>query len=299
MFLGLSIRPVKLIIAILTLSDAGFSASNVLVDPLLVIRSEGKTLRFKRSDLIKRKDFIRLQIHHDAAFLIEKKVFNYAAVPVHGLFDGIKISDGSSIQFECLDGFSAAIAQERLLNQSPLKSIAYLAVELPDEQWPKGEIIKDKLLGPFRIVWKNPELSNVGDEEWPFQLASFSVEDSVDQRFPQILPNPNLLADDPVRQGFSLFKKNCFACHTLNKAGLSRLGPDLNVPMNPTEYFREEYLRRLIRNPQDLRYWPTSAMRAWPETAMSNKELDDLLRYLKHMAGRKQESLKSNKLLEE
>lgn len=65
------------------------------------------------------------------------------------------------------------------------------------------------------------------------------------------------------------------------------MGPDLNVPYNPIEYFQPVYLRKLIRDPQSLRRWPQAKMPGFAESVLSEQELDALLAYLGHMAARK------------
>ena len=94
-------------------------------------------------------------------------------------------------------------------------------------------------------------------------------------------------AHDPVRRGYAVFEKNCSVCHTLNLGGDATVGPDLNVPYNPTEYMRVDALRRLIRDPQSLRRWPAAKMPAFETRSLSDRDLTDLLAYLRHMADRK------------
>ena len=74
---------------------------------------------------------------------------------------------------------------------------------------------------------------------------------------------------------------------TLNDAGPARMGPDLNLPMNPTEYFRGEILSTFIRDQQSVRRIPGSRMPAFPRTEIPDAEMSKLLAYLRHMAGRK------------
>jgi mono/diheme cytochrome c family protein len=76
-------------------------------------------------------------------------------------------------------------------------------------------------------------------------------------------------------------------CHTLNGQGDAKLGPDLNIPHSPTEYLRADMFRTLVRNPQNLRRWPQSKMPGFDTHVLSDRDLDDLEAYLKHMAGRK------------
>jgi cytochrome c1 len=84
-----------------------------------------------------------------------------------------------------------------------------------------------------------------------------------------------------------MFIKNCFPCHTMNKQGEARMGPDLNVPKNPTEYFTEPVLRAFIRNPQSLHTWPQSKMTPFLPENFPDSALSDVIAYLKHMAKRK------------
>ena len=81
--------------------------------------------------------------------------------------------------------------------------------------------------------------------------------------------------------------KNCLVCHTLNLGGDANVGPDLNVPFNPTEYLRADALRRLIRDPQSLRRWPAAKMPGFDVSVLSDRELNDVLAYLRYMATRK------------
>jgi cytochrome c1 len=61
----------------------------------------------------------------------------------------------------------------------------------------------------------------------------------------------------------------------------------LNLPHNPTEYLRTDLLRAFIRNPQSLRQWPQAKMQGFDTHALSAADLDAVLAYLRHMAGRK------------
>ena len=102
-----------------------------------------------------------------------------------------------------------------------------------------------------------------------------------------LLPAARVAPNHPIRAGFAVFQKQCMPCHTLNGGGDSAMGPDLNVPYNPTEYLRPEALRRLIRDPQSLRRWPEGKMPAFDAKALPDHELAELLAYLRHMADRK------------
>lgn len=211
-----------------------------------------------------------------------KKDMTYRAVPLAALLDGIK--PGDHLQAVALDGFAAELAAAPLLNDQGAR--AWLAIEDPAHPWPLLPSGKHSA-GPFYLVWTDPQAGNISPEQWPFEVASIKRLASVAERFPTLLPDPALKADDPVNQGFVLFQRNCLACHRLNGAGDSHFGPDLNIPYNPTEYLGVDFLRRYIRNPQDLRQWPEAKMPAFSETVLPDTDLQMLMVYLQHMAGRK------------
>ena len=113
-------------------------------------------------------------------------------------------------------------------------------------------------------------------------------EPSPAARWPALAVDPALPPTDPVRAGQALFFVQCLTCHKLNGAGAANVGPDLNVPRNPTEYFTPQGLHDLIRNPRAVRTWPAQAMPGFPPDYLSDREIDLVIAYLRHMAGRKQ-----------
>ncbi|GLO14153.1 hypothetical protein PPUJ20028_27350 [Pseudomonas putida] len=220
-----------------------------------------------------------ISIEQDVSY---KRPMRYRAVPLATLLKGVNASD--HLQAVAEDGFAAEMPAAPLLQQGPAQ--AWLAVEDPARPWPPLGQGKPSA-GPFYLVWTAPQASGIRPEQWPFQISTLRKLAPVAQRFPALLPDPKLPADSPVRLGFALFQQNCLACHRLNGAGDAQVGPDLNVPHNPTEYFQPQYLRKLIRDPQSLRRWPQAKMPGFAERVLSEQELDALLAYLGHMAKRK------------
>lgn len=245
------------------------------------IGSQLKT--YSQSELLKHSKVELIEVESDPAY--EKKI-KYKAIKVSELFKGLKIDEDAVIQFKALDGFAAPISKERILNTSQKQSIAYIAVEDPQNKWPILPKHKSSA-GPFYLVWKNPELSKISNEEWPFMLASFEVKGTLESLYPNIFPSTYAQKNHDATLGFMLFTKNCFSCHTINKQGASSFGPDLNLPMNPTEYLNEDALKKLIRDPQSVRHWPLSRMNGFSKNAISDKELNQLISYLKNMASLK------------
>lgn len=230
--------------------------------------------------LLARPDARTIVVPNDVAY---GRTMHYHAVPLADLLPGI--APGDHLQFAASDGFTAEIPASAILNRQGAR--AWLAVEEPVHPWPDLPH-GSRSAGPFYLVWTHPSAAHIGSEQWPYQLASISRTGSADALFPAIVPAATLPADSRVRRGFTVFKRTCFACHTLNGEGNATLGPDLNIPYNPTEYLRPDLLRAFIRNPQSLHRWPTAKMHGFPtQQDLSDSDLDAVLAYLKYMAKHK------------
>ncbi|KAF1022467.1 MAG: hypothetical protein GAK37_03365 [Pseudomonas sp.] len=245
----------------------------------LTIELDHSSKTWQTEELLQRADVQTVQIPEDVSY---KRSMTYRAVPLAALLPGLQPQN--HVQAVALDGFAAELAAAPLLAKSGAR--AWLAVEDPAHPWPPLAEGKPGA-GPFYLVWTNPQAGPISPEQWPFQVSSIKQLKTVAERFPALLPDPKLAANDPVNQGFALFQKNCMACHRLNGAGDAQVGPDLNIPYNPTEYFSGDFLKRYIRDPQSLRHWPQAKMPAFTRAVLPDGELDLLVGYLKHMAGRK------------
>ena len=254
--------------------------------PILVIKVNGQTRQFSRENLLSSPTLKKITVEKDPAYGFKRTA--YSAVPVSELFSGLKVDATGTLLFTCLDGFSAPISIARILNTNPEGSIAYIAIEQPSESWPAVKPEDPlKSAGPFYLIWDHHEKSKIVTEEWPYQIASFEWKASVETQFPHTVPDSRLGEDNPIRSGYKIFMQNCFACHTLNGEGQSQLGPDLNIPNNPTEYLKPGYLTKLIRNPQNLRHWPQAKMPGFDPAMLPEKDLHSVILYLQHMSTRK------------
>jgi mono/diheme cytochrome c family protein len=244
----------------------------------LEIVSDKQRLTFSQSQLLSRRDIQTLSI---ADSVYKHRFTRFKAIPIGSLFKGLAIPALAVVQCNGADGFSAILEQTRLFSTDPEASKAYLAIEDPKRPWPLL-VGKTTSAGPFYLVWMNPEVSAIGPEEWPYQIASFHILSDPRAVFPKAYPAGDAPLD--VQSGFRSFQKNCFACHKMNGDGAGSIAPDLNLPMNPTEYFGPKTLARLIRDPASVRTWPGMVMRGFSEGAIPDAELADLIAYLRYMS---------------
>ncbi len=252
-------------------------------EPSLTVSVGGETRSFTRQELLARSDAATIQVPMDISY---RTPTTYRAVPVAALLAGRSIPPDSVIEAVAIDGFVAQLPLDLVLNTDESKAVAWLAVEEPDRPWPKLPE-KDASAGPFYIVWTGAEAGSIRSEQWPFQMAKLESQPSPAARWPALAVDPELPPTDPIRAGQALYVVQCLTCHKLNKAGASDVGPDLNLPQNPTEYLSPKGLHDLIRNPKAVRTWPAQAMPPFPSDYLSDREIDLIAAYLKHMAGRK------------
>jgi cytochrome c2 len=122
-------------------------------------------------------------------------------------------------------------------------------------------------------------------------VIGLEIKKSMQESYPDIFPGASVSEVSPIRKGFKVFTQACFTCHTMNLQGESHMGPDLNSPMSPTEYFKEGILQKFVRNPKSVRQWPSAAMPPFPKEVVSEGDLENLIHYFKHMSTRRPKGL--------
>ena len=267
-------------VLLLTLGAIGNCAA---AQPIVNLTIGSKTQSFSQAELLARPDAADIHVPQDVAYGTS---VTYRAVPLADLLDATALPAESVLEARATDGFAAQLPMDLVRNRDPATAVAWLAVEDPAQPWPKlpGKLVS---AGPFYLVWVGREAASVRSEQWPYQIAQLATQPSPSTRWPVLAVDPALPAIDPIRAGQSLFINQCLACHRLNHAGSADTGPDLNVPMNPVEYFQPAALRRYIRNPASVRDWPGRTMPAFPQDQLSDREIDLIVAYLAYMAQRK------------
>lgn len=265
---------------LLTLGVIGRCAA---AQPVIEITLGNKTQTFSQAALLARSDAADIRVARDVAYAGSS---TYRAVPLADLLEGASLPADSVLEARATDGFAAQLPMDLVRNRDAATAVAWLAVEDPAKPWPKlpGKPVS---AGPFYLVWVGRQAASVRSEQWPYQIAKLATQPSPSARWPVLAIDPALPATDPVRAGQSLFITQCLACHRLNHAGSADTGPDLNVPMNPVEYFQPAALHRYIRNPASVRDWPGRAMPAFPPEQLSDREIDLIVAYLAYMAQKK------------
>lgn len=233
------------------------------------------------SELLKRPEIETITVKHDPAY--GGREMRYQAIGAAALFAETNLRDDEVVQFRCLDGFVASISKERIMRTGPGQSLAYIAIENPQSKWPDLPMKPGSgSAGPFYLVWLKPELSGILQEEWPYQIAAFEVKGRLKDLYPRVFPKHQ--EDTGVARGLKLFQQTCFACHSMNQEGPAQVGPDLNLPLNPTEYLKESVLPRYIRDPKAIRSWEGSKMPGFEPESFSDEDITNIVAYLKEMA---------------
>jgi mono/diheme cytochrome c family protein len=259
----------------LMLSDV----SPVIGAELVIDVGSRKTLTTE--ELLNRPDVRTIQIPADAVY---KRTMTYRAVPLRAVLGVDHLPAGQELQIKATDGFVTNLPAKLIFSPSRKGAEPWLAIEPSDKPWPPAP--KGAVIGPFYVVWSNPAASGILSEQWPYNVEAIGTVAESAVRWPQLAVGEDVAAASPVRAGQALFVTQCMPCHRMSGAGDSTLGPDLNLPHNPTEYFQPWALKAFIRNPASVRAWPDMKMHGFDKAAMSDPDIDAIIAYLGYMSMR-------------
>jgi cytochrome c2 len=179
-------------------------------------------------------------------------------------------SKGKEVIFLCKDGYSARVSLNQLLTNKGFLVNKDIDAKL---QWDDDISAK---FAPAYLVWDVDK----DDHNYVFPYGILKIKiTSIDDEYKDITP---LNASQKLLSGFSLFKKHCIRCHSINKVG-GDVGPELNIPMNVTEYWKNDHLERFITNPKLYRY--NSKMPTLSD--MKSNEVASIIEYLAYMSENK------------
>jgi len=247
-------------------------------EPVLEIHIDQQIKYLSRAALLQLPEVRTVDIADDVSYHTKKQ---YRAVPFSMLLNARQLAQTETVQFTAADGFVANIPSTLLSSGAQ----PWLAIEPADKPWPPLKPGKPSA-GPFYLIWLAPGKAAVSPEQWPYQIAKISETIALEKRFPQIVPkaSADTLTSDAALRGMHVYIANCATCHKINGAGDAAIGPDLNTPFSPTEYFQDAFLRKLIRDPSSVRNWPQRSMSGFTVANLSDAKLNDLLTYLRQMA---------------
>jgi mono/diheme cytochrome c family protein len=259
-----------------------FIPTLVLADDeaILKLNVADKQYIFTYSELLQ-SSYVQKNVKLEQDIVYKKHSPSYTAIRLCDLLKPFNVAMDSEIKFTSIDSFSVYIPARLLLSCQETDSIAWLAIEeAKHHPWPLLPEAGDKSAGPFMLIWQKQQLSHITQEYWPWQLSLLTVivKGSLDE-FAAIYPQNNA----KLQNGFKVYVKSCAACHTINHIGSSQIGPDLNLPMNPTQYLAPGMLRQLIRDPHSVRTWPKAIMPGFDEYNISDTDLTDLIDYLQSL----------------
>lgn len=271
--------------ALALLATATFAVPGAVAAPL-TIGDDTASRSLDTAALLARSDVVDVTIPADVAYGGTTR--RYRAVPLAallGLLPG-RPPAGAVLEARATDGFAAQVPLDLVFQAAPGGPTAWLAIEAPDAPWPNVPG-RQASAGPFYIVWERAAAGRISPEYWPYQIAALRIVEPPAVRWPQIAVDAALPADHPARRGQEVYTAICLACHRMNGGGAGEMGPDLNRPMNPTEYFQPAALRRLLRDPASVRTWPEQKMPGYAEAELSNADLDAVIAYLAQMAAQR------------
>ena len=221
-----------------------------------------------------------VKISHDPVYKTSKE---YQAYPLAEFLNKITVPDSLKkdelvIVFASVDGYKVSMAYNDALSEQGFIAFKDNAAT-ENKNWLNFKFGKQTMTpAPFYLIWPKKEL----DEwryPWPFQLVSLSIQPAK-AYFGAAAP---VHADDRINNGFALFSRYCIRCHSINLSG-GKVGPELNIPKNISEYFKETELSEFIRNATAFR-----AGTKMPnfESIITASDARDIVLYLKQMKSEK------------
>ena len=180
---------------------------------------------------------------------------------------------GYVAQFIATDGYRATVPLDELPAGEGV--VAFRDLGAPDgRDWASFDHGDQSTTpAPFYLVW--PSASPSADHRpWSYKLAKIGIARAEDLWGDAVPPD-----DAGLDAGFAVFRAHCMKCHSVNLSGGS-VGPELNVPMNVTEYWKTEQLPQYIRHPSSFR---ADATMPAMEGNLSEEDMAALLDYLRGM----------------
>ncbi|MCW8444107.1 cytochrome c [Fluoribacter gormanii] len=249
----------------------------------LHIASPNKSFTLTKSELLSHPDLTQVTINNDRAY--PNKVMHHKAIPLCKLLAPFHIRQQDIIEFIAKDNFHVYVPARKIMDCSKNASIAMLAIE-PISKWPVIDNHTGLTAGPYEIIWLYPERSYISNEYWAWSVMTIKISQKLN--YQHVLAPPKT-TNASIANGYKIYISHCEGCHMINHVGKSDIGPDLNCPKNPLNYYPNiTQLKKFIRDPKSVRTLPQSRMSGSDKQSLSDNDLDDLIKFFAYMNTKKQ-----------
>lgn len=269
------------IFTILLAVSAEVSAADA---PTLIFRKNDQVIKILNVNEIRQSKNGMVSVTVDNP--TDSKIHTYDGISITKLLDQVFGSGWEkfdAIKFTSRDGYQPIIPTTSITANFGVISIDEAGKQgFGELQRKNGETVDP---GPFFLVWENLKNTRANTDlwlSWPWQITGVELT-SFAHEFPHSAP-PNT-AGRLAQKGFLAFRQHCIKCHTINGDG-GNVGPELNVPVNVTEYWKEKWLARFIADPQSVR--ANSKMISFYRDVENRQEnIESIIAYLKVMKDKK------------
>jgi mono/diheme cytochrome c family protein len=190
-------------------------------------------------------------------------------------------ASGAELVLRAADGYSPSMSLTLALSRNGI--IAFRDLSRPEND-PFEKVAQGKKTvspAPYYLVWPDVDPKDT-KFKWPYQLVEIEVKSYADH-FGEAVPRDTRGARGKrAERGFALFREHCIQCHSVNLVG-GKLGPELNVPKNITEYWLPDILPDFIKNASAYR----ARSQMPPFENLSQQQVQDILYYLDVKRGEK------------
>lgn len=243
-------------------------------------RIEGSTLdlrALRRRGALEALEPVTVEIARDPVYEKRKRFRGYRLPDLLGRLRRYAEREGAewTVRFAAADGYTVSAPLNELPVEKGLVAFRDLESAARRDFEPVQKGSKRISPAPFYLVWDVPDADS-SRLPWPYQLVEIALTKGT--TYARAAPE----GDGQAERGYALFETHCIKCHSINLAG-GRVGPELNVPKNITEYWQPSDLRQYIRNPSSYR--AGAEMPAFD--SLEQEQLQTLLAYLRAMKSQK------------
>ncbi|CAM2968517.1 putative signal peptide protein [Legionella steigerwaltii] len=258
-------------------------ATNESSDTALRIITPNQTFTLTRSELLSHPFLTQVTINNDRAY--PNKIMHHKVIPLCKLLAPFHIKQQDIIEFIAKDNFHVYVPSIKVMNCGKNASIAMLAIE-PKSKWPIIDNHTGHTAGPYEVIWLHPERSYISNEYWAWSVIAIKISPTLD--YQHVLAPPKTTSPSIIN-GYKIYISHCEGCHMMNRIGKSDIGPDLNCPKNPLDYYPNiVQLKQFIRDPKSVRSFPQARMSGSDKQFLSDNDLDDLIKFFAYMNTKKQ-----------